>query len=386
MEPSGRVGTQIMKICFLIRAMDRGGAEQQLTILACGLQSLGHQVNVLTFYPGGVLEDDLRAGGVTVKCLGKSGRWQVWRTLKSLVTHVRALQPDVLHAYMPTGNILAVLTKPFIGATRVITGIRASDINLSQYDAMTAWSYRVDRFLSRFADAVISNSQAGAATYQHNCSKAVVRVVPNGIDVDRFTPAPDQRTHIRTDWGVGEDAPVIGMVARIDPMKDYESFFEAVRLVQAKRRDIQFVCVANTSAAAGTAAMDRAKDLGISSNLHWVGRYEAMQDAFPGFDALVLTSVCGEGFPNVVAEAMACGVPCVVTDVGDAKLVVGDTGYTVPIRSPGLLAERLLELVGRIEQDPKSVSGAARDRVVACFGIQSLIQQTLNVLKDTVVE
>jgi len=371
-----------MKVCFLIRAMERGGAEVQLTSLACGLSRRGHDVSVLTFYPGGVLENALRDAGVSVASLGKSGRGKIVSSIRTLVRTVRQKQPDILHGYLPTANLLALLSRPFIGGTKIIIGVRASDMDLSRYDAVTAWSYRIERLLSRFAHAMIANSHAGANIYSGRLPFERTFVIPNGIDVNVFRPDPVSPVTLRDDLGIGESSPLIGLVARIDPMKDHETFLRAASIVHAARPDVQFVCIAGNIHSLETSGLrQRAQEYGITANLHWAGPFDDLSNIYPALDALTLASVCGEGFPNVVAEAMACGVPCVVTDVGDAAVVVGETGRVVPIGDAEALAAGLMEMVSLTPGEKAGLSDAARDRIASRFNKDDLVERTGDILE-----
>ncbi len=373
-----------MKVCFLIRAMDRGGAERQLTNLACDLSKQGVEVSVLTFYSGGVLEETLQRAGVSVQCLEKSGRWNVFGTLISLIKAVRKLRPDVLHGYLPTANLLAVLAKPFIGPTKVILGVRASDINLSQYDGVTAWSYRIERFLSRFADGVISNSHAGAKIYKTRVQSRKISVIPNGIDTQLFRPGKGELEPLRENLGLVAGTTLVALVARVDPMKDHKTFLQMAEIVHNQQPGVQFVCIAaNIDCSATMDLKQLSRELGIEDGVHWVGPFEDMSRVYPTLDIVVLSSICGEGFPNVIAEAMACGVPCVVTDVGDAAIVVGDSGIVVPVRDSDAMATGVSKLLLRVHEERDVLSSEVRERIFAHFSRAKLLQRSLEFMTKT---
>ena len=148
-------------ITFLVRSLDLGGAERQLVELATGLHRSGWRVEVLTFYPNGPLEPDLRTAGVPIVTLNKRGRWDVicfWRLARHLRRHV----PDIAHGYLSVPNMLLVLLKSR-SRTRVVWGVRASNMDLSHYDWLSRIEFFAAATLSRFADLVICNSHAGRA-------------------------------------------------------------------------------------------------------------------------------------------------------------------------------------------------------------------------------
>jgi glycosyltransferase involved in cell wall biosynthesis len=251
-------------------------------------------------------------------------------------------------------------------------------MDLSRYDAVTAWSYRIERFLSKFADGVISNSRAGADIYKTRVHSSKVCVIPNGIDTDIFHPEKGVLEPLRDKLGIAPETKLVGLVARVDPMKDHETFLRTVVIVNAQQPDVQFVCIAaNIDSPGATALKKLSFELGIEKCMHWAGPFEDMSCVYPTLDVVVLTSICGEGFPNVVAEAMACGVPCVVTDVGDAAVVVGDSGVVVPIGDADALASEVSNMLARVHDGREALSSEVSDRVNAHFSRAKLMQRSI---------
>src|SRR2546428_7802057 len=231
-------------ITFLARALNYGGAETQLVALAKGLHNSGHSVEVIVFYPDGPLEKELRDAGVSVQSLGKHGRWDVIGFLFRLIKAIRQRKPDLLHGYLVVPNILTILLKIASPQTRMVWGVRASKLDLSRYDWLTLFSNRVERALSRFADLIIVNSYAGL---EHAVARGFPRrrmlVIPNGIDTERFRPDAKEGRQVRREWGLRDDLKVIGLVGRLDPMKDHPTFIRAAAHLIGERSDLRFVCV-----------------------------------------------------------------------------------------------------------------------------------------------
>ena len=364
-------------ILFLARSLDRGGAERQLVVLAKGLASRGHAVSVAVFFGGGVYETELDEAGVCVLNLGKTGRWDILPFLNRLVHLLRKKHPTVLHSYLGIPNILATVLKPLLPGTRIVWGVRASNVDLSRYDWLSRLAYALERRLARFADLIIANSHAGA-TYAvtHGFPAQRVVVIPNGIDTERFRFNPQGRERLRAEWRVREDALLIGLVARIDPMKDHATFLQAANLLAAQYPKLRFVCVGNGAPDYSEHLKQIAIALGLGERMIWAGALDDMAAVYSALDIFCSSSAYGEGFSNTIGEAMACDVPCVVTDVGDSALIVGATGRVVPPGDHSALAAAIGHLIDLSPEERRELGEACRARIVSEFGINRLVQRT----------
>jgi glycosyltransferase involved in cell wall biosynthesis len=370
-----------VKIVFLVRSLDYGGAERQVVALTKGLRLAGHQVVVLSFYPGGAFAKELVAAGAEVQSLEKRGRWDILRFGLRLISRLRRLAPDVLHSYLGVPNMLAVLTRPFLLKQKIVWGLRSSDVDWTRYDWLTRSLHRIEPWLSAFADLVIINSKAG---YEHAAgigyAKHKLVVIPNGIDVQSFRPDRSAGQHVRREWGVSHGQCVIGLVGRIDPMKDHCTFLEAAARLSGSRTDVRFVCVGSGAGAYNDEVQAKARELGLEDRLLWQANRPDMKNVYNALDILCSASI-SEGLPNVVVEAMACGVPCVVTDVGDSRFIVGDTGSVVTPKNPEGLADALERMIVRIRRDGGSLQEAVRMRVVENFAVERLVERTETALQ-----
>ena len=367
-------------ILFLTRSLDRGGAERQLVVLAKGLADRGHTVAVAVFFGGGVYEAELAEAGVSVIHLGKQGRWDIFPFLSRLVRLLRKERPAVLHSYLGVPNILVTALKPLLPGTRIVWGVRASNVDLSRYDWLSRLVYILERRLARFADCIIANSDAGKRyAVVNGFPEDKIVVVNNGIDTEYFRFDPEGRRLVRVAWGVGEDEILVGLVGRLDPMKDHPVFLEAASHIARERRDVRFVCVGGGPADYAEALKQRAADLGLTNQLIWVGSRDDMPAVYSALD-IASSSSYGEGFSNTIAEAMACGVPCVVTDVGDSALIIGDTGSIVAPGDHSALAAAILRLTDLPLENRRALGDVCRARIVSEFGIGRLVQRTERVL------
>ena len=367
----------MLKILFLIRSLSIGGAERQLVILAKGLHQQGHEVSVAIFYAGGPLEKELHETGIPVFALHKSGRWNVLPFFMRLVRVVWKLKPRVIYGFLGTPNILSAFLKPIFPKIRMVWGVRASNMDLDRYDWLARAGYRLECWLSRFADLIICNSRAGLEyAAAHGFPRGKMTVIPNGIDTERFKPDAAARTRVREEWGIAENEILIGLVARLDPMKDHPTFLRAAAMLARERPDVRFVCVGDGPESYRAELHRLTIELGLDGKLILAGARRDMPAVFNALD-IASSSSYGEGFSNAIAEAMACGVPCVVTDVGDSALIVGETGGVVPPSRPDALCEGFRLMRGRLGPDLRD---AVRASIVNRFTSDVLITDTVEVL------
>jgi glycosyltransferase involved in cell wall biosynthesis len=167
-------------------------------------------------------------------------------------------------------------------------------------------------------------------------------VIHNGIDLNRFQREEAGRTRVRAEWGVLPDEILIGRIGRLDPQKDQATFLEAAARVAAERPDVRFVMVGNDRFGDQDDLAPLVDRLKVGDRLIWAGHRSDMAAVHSAFDLCVSSSAFGEGTPNVLVEAMACGTPCVATDVGDSAKAVGEFGIVVPRRDPAALAQGIL--------------------------------------------
>jgi glycosyltransferase involved in cell wall biosynthesis len=367
------------KLVFLIRSLDYGGAERHLLTLARFLDKERFRVTVLYFYPDGRLEAELRETGVRLISLNKKGRWDLFGFPWRLIRQLRALRPEVLHSFLVEPNLLGVLLKPLLRGTKIIWGVRASVIDFADYDWFARLNFRLQCFFSRFADLIIFNSDAGRA---HHLSKGFPArkslVIYNGIDTRRFKPEREAGRGLRAELGIPDEVVLIGHVARLDPVKDHDTFLRAAALLCRERSDVRFLLVGGGPEEYAARLRTLTAELGLMERVIWAGARARMTDVYNAMDVFASSSM-SEGFPNVIGEAMACGVPCVVTDAGDSSLIVGDTGIVVAPQSPDALAQGLGSIP---ESNLKELGERARERIVLNFAAARMIEETERAIMD----
>jgi glycosyltransferase involved in cell wall biosynthesis len=375
-----------LRILLLLRAVGFGGAERQVIQLAQGLARRGHQVRVTAFYPG---EFDREIGGFNPELVvvGKRGRGDVARFCARITRSIARWRPDIVYSFLPVPNLLAGFVRAlFYRRAALVWGVRGTPLDLARYDRLERASIRLERLASRLPDLVIANSRAGAA-WAAGAGFAARRVamIANGIDTDRFCPpTPSQRTAARSALGCPAAAPVVVVVARIDPMKDHPTFLEGFAIATKAVPDLIAVIAGDGPRPALDQLHAQAAALGVAGQIIWSGARREVREIYAAADLLCLPSRFGEGFPNVVGEAMACGLPCVVTAVGDSAAVVGSTGRVVMPGRADELAAAILDCIGPIRESRRP-NLAARNRIVVNFGIEAMISATERALAQTAV-
>lgn len=368
-------------VLFVINSLAAGGAERQLTELVRNMDKTRFEVHVAVFYApsakkGGELWPEMAAiPGATLHDLRKrKGPLGYLTTLPRLAALILSIKADILHGYLE-GN-LPVLLLGGILRKRVVWGIRRSFTDLSKLGHLSMSLLKLRIRLARYTDLMIFNSQTSLANHEAMGMKgAVTCVIPNGFDVHRFRPDPAQRAAQRAAWGIPQEAPLVGIVGRLDEVKDHPTFLRAAAQLAKERPEVRFVCVGRGSESYAEHLRNLADSLGLAGKVHWAGVSREMPSAYNALDALALTST-DEGFPNVIGEAMATGVPCVATRVGDAALLVGELGFVATPGDAEAIHQGLRALLGESQEDRRLRSAACRNRIVETYNLESLARRT----------
>lgn len=377
-----------IRILFLTRTLGIGGRERQLATLVKGLDKTCFDVTVVAFYDGGEFREQLeRELGVQVLSLGKKGRWELRAFFFRLPEVMHKVHPHIVHGYGMVANELSWLMA-CLYRSRVVWGVRTLVAEVSTED----WIHRVlDRLrlrqvLSSRVDLIIVNSQAGSRSLASaGYSDRKTLVIPNGIDTDYFHPIEKPSSGweaIRRSWGISLDCSAIGLIARIHPNKGHQTFLQAAALLGDSYPAARYICVGSGPNAYVRHLRAMSQELGVADRVIWAGWEQDMPLVYNALDISNTISEEREGFPNAVAEAMACGVPCVVTDVGDSAFIVGDTGTVVPTRDPESLARAWERLLSMSDGERCRLGLRARERIEENFSVPLLVQRTQEALES----
>jgi glycosyltransferase involved in cell wall biosynthesis len=207
-------------------------------------------------------------------------------------------------------------------------------------------------------------------------------VIPNGFDLHAFKADSAARESVRLELQIPADAPLIGLVGRFDPQKDHRNFVSAAAMLHRSRPDVHFLLCGDDVTWENVQLRGWIDEAGIRKQCRLVGRRQDMARLTAAFDIAASSSSFGEGFPNVIGEAMSCGVPCVVTDVGDSALIVGQTGQVVAAQNPKELAKALREFVELGHEGRTRLGIAARRRVKEHFDLPDIVMRYQNLYEE----
>ena len=334
--------------------------------------------SVVTLLDRRALQDQVEALGVTVVNLGLGEAYYPRPTsLARLVNEYRRLGPDLVQGWMYHGNMAAwVGTALGFHRPLVCWNIRHSLTDLKHEKRATQLVIRAGGILPGRLDLVLYNSEASRKQHAHlGYGRQPSLVIPNGFDTDLFRPNPSAGAGVRQELGLRQGTPLVGMIARRHPMKDHEGFLRAAALVARACPGTHFLL-----AGEGVGIQDRGlrktiEELGLRETVHLLGLRRDTARLNNGLDVAVLSSAWGEAFPNVVGEAMACAKPCVVTDVGDAGLIVGDTGLVAPPQNPHALAGGIITLLTMDRERREEMGEAARRRIKEKYSLEETVRR-----------
>jgi glycosyltransferase involved in cell wall biosynthesis len=197
-------------------------------------------------------------------------------------------------------------------------------------------------------------------------------MIPNSFDTECFRPDTGARRG-RAELGISDDAVALLLPARYDAMKDHANFLAAAAKLAGRHPEAQFA-LAGTGAEPGNRELSEAIAAhGLGERIRLLGERRDIEALYPAFDIVTLSSAFGEGFPNVLGEAMACGVPCVATDIGDAAAIIGDCGIVVPARNPEALAAGWQRVMGLGAEGHEALGARARARIVEHYDLAAVL-------------
>ena len=374
---------RMLTIAHLITTLERGGAEAMLTKLVCAQASQGVHSVVISLTGPGDYGPELERAGIPVWSLGMRRGIPDPMALVRLGGILRRVQPQLLQTWLYHTDLLGLFAARLTRVPQLCWNIRCSDMDMRHYSRMSRWLIRLLARLSGCPDAVLVNSESGRRFHQElGYRPKCWRVIPNGFDTGLYRPDPDARQEVRQSLGLLNDAPVVGLIARFDPMKDHSTFLAAAVQVAERHPRTQFV-LAGRDVVPDNPAFAVANGT-LGGRLHLLGPRSDIPRVMAALDLCCLSSAFGEGFPNVVGEAMACGIPCVATDVGDAGWIIGDTGRVVAPGDATALADALSAMVELGAEKRRVLGAAARRRIEEEFSISVIARLYHNVYVDLI--
>jgi len=360
----------MIRVMHVITGLGRGGAEMALYRLIA--KTNGRlQSSVVLLSADKAIGSEMDRLGVPVYSLeirsiasSITGGLQLRRLLQKY-------KPDIVQGWMPHGNAAATLTVECLrNSPGLVWGVRQSLYDLKYEKPSTARLIRLNAILSRRTDLIIYNSRVARDHHEalgYRASRSAV--IHNGFDTDTFAPSEESRRLVRKELGICNNEPIVGIVGRYHPMKDHRSFVIAAVDVWQRHRNCRFVMVGAEITWENIELATLLRNAGISHITRLLGARDDVARINAAFDVAVSSSFT-ESFPNVIGEAMSCGVPCVATDVGDSAMLVNNTGYVVPARNPRALSEAINRLLDLTKEDRRALGLSARLRICNDFSLE----------------
>jgi glycosyltransferase involved in cell wall biosynthesis len=369
--------SSLVRVLHTITDLDVGGAETMLCrLLAAGQRTKFEPVVVSLMNPG-ALASQIEALSVSIETLGMPRRMPSLATLFRLVRSARAIRPDLLQGWMYHGNLAATVSAWAIGRPLpVLWNIRHSVHDLAHEKPLTRSIIRLGAALSRLPRAIIYNSRVSAG--QHEALGYVAGrtvVIPNGFDCERFKPSADAKARLCQQLEIDPATTIVGMIGRDHPMKDPVNLITALGLLEREASEVHLAIVGR-GYDGGNGTLARAiRCAGMASRVSLLGERHDIPSIVAGLDIAVVPSAWGEGFPNVLGEAMASGVACIATDIGDCAWIVGDAGLIVPPADSQALAEALRGLIELGPEGRHRLGQAGRARTLKHFSIREIVRR-----------
>ena len=358
-------------ILHVITSLDVGGAEVLLADLVTRSNGTFRH-RVISLLPGGDVRPRLERAGIPVTDLGMRHGRPSLRALLALRRAVGAARPDVVHAWMYHACFAAALARP--RGSRLLWGLHSANMDLALHPITTSLVVTTAcRMLSRMPDTIVVNSSETRDYHSELGYKPKQwALIANGIDAEEFRPDPARRAQTRAALGVPNDVPLIGFIARRDPQKDHVTFLRAAERLTQQMPAVQFVL-------AGLFTDDRLMDDLVrrhapTTRLHRLG---VRTDIAAVTAALDVATVCsfGESFSNSLAEAMSCGVPCVVSDVPPLPEILAGTGSVVKGADPDALAGAWRSILNETPARRQDRGNRARQRILTDFSAANMVSR-----------
>ena len=359
-----------MKITFIITNLATGGAEMMLLKLLQHLDRQRYQPTVISLISKGEIGPRIEALGIPVYALGmRPGVPNPFKVLE-LAQLLRKLRPDVVHTWMYHADLLGGIAARLAGCRNVIWCIRNSNLSKAENKRSTIFAAKACAILSNWLPSYIISCSVRAKEVHIELGYCAdkMHVIPNGFELDRFTPNPTARDSVRSELGLPTDTPLVGLIARYDPQKNHLGFVQAAAQVIAQLPHTHFILAGLEVDTDNAALMSAIAAQGIQAQMHLLGRRDDIPRLMAALDVLASSSY-GEAFPNVLGEAMACNVPCAVTDVGDSADIVGATGRVVSAGDMAGLAREIVSLLQLPPADKTALGEQARARIAANYEI-----------------
>ena len=375
-----------IRLAHVITGLDVGGAEQMLVSLLSHLDRTRFEPLVISLTDKGDLGEEITSLGVPVQALGIRRRPRDMAAVFRLAGQLRRARPDVLQTWMYVADLIGGVVGRLQGVP-VIWGVHQSKIDKEGDSWATHLSARTNGLLSRVVPAKIVCVSEDAADQNRRIgfsSKRIV-VIPNGVDIDKFRPDDVARRAVRDELGIAEDDVLVGLVARFNPLKDHAGFLLAAREVVRSRPQAKFAMCGAQVVPSNSALMQHITGTELEGRIQLLGTRRDMPKFTAALDVAVSSSRSGESFSIALAEALACGVPCVTTRTGFPAQLVEGAGLVVPPGDPQALARAMMSLIDHGPEERERLGREGRSRIERDFSLPSVARKYERLYEEVVI-
>jgi glycosyltransferase involved in cell wall biosynthesis len=359
-----------MRLMFVITGLGAGGAEAMLVKLLAQKAFARDEIMVVSLLGSGTRSAELIALGHRLEHLGISRSLSTWGRVFGLYLLIRTFKPDLIHSWMYHADLVAGIIGKIASIRHIVWSIRQSNLAREYNKTSTLLVIRACAFLSSFIpNAIITNSTVARQSHIVAGYKTdKIRVIPNGFDLVNYVPKKALRSAFRVSLNMDDETPLVGLVARFDSVKNHAGFFAAAQAIHAALPDVRFVLAGTDIINHNQTLMAMIDKAGLRGQTHLLGAHDDIASIMNGIDVL-LSSSHGEAFPNVLGEAMACGTPCVTTDVGDCKTIVDEIGGVVKAGDMDALAKETIAILSLSAKKRSILARNARMRIESHYEI-----------------
>lgn len=363
-----------MKVLFITTSLNTGGAEMMLLKLLEGIDRSRFEPHVICLMHNGEIGTKIAKLGIPVEAINLHPALPNPLKLWHLKSRIKSIKPQIIQTWMYHADLLGGLCARYAGSNRLVWGIRNSNLDPKLVKPTTRLVAKVCARLSGWLpNRILSCSDEARNRHValgYEASK--FEVIANGFNLKSFRPDDTARGAVRAALGLNSNTLLVGLIARYDPLKNHEGFLRAAAIIRDSVPDVQFLLAGGGIDSNNASLREAIAKLKLDDAVHLLGRRDDVPMLMAALDLLVSSSH-GEAFPNVLGEAMACGVPCVVTDAGDSAQIVGDTGEVVAVGDMAGLAQKTIKLLTRPVQQRCALGRQARERVENRYEIGQVV-------------
>jgi glycosyltransferase involved in cell wall biosynthesis len=364
-----------LKVVHIITGLNGGGAEGVLFRL-CSFDQQS-QITVISLTDLGKYGPLLEKLNISVQCLNMQRGRMPWISAVNLWRLLRKIKPDVVQTWMYHADLFGGVLSRLAGIRNVVWGIRHGSLDSKQTSRSTFFVAKLSALISQWVPRVIIVCAQGSLKVHAAMGYDLKRMVyvPNGYDLGTFFPQTEVGNFLKLELGIPETVPLVGMVGRFNPQKDHANLLEALALLKSKTSNFACVLVGTGVDQDNPMLAERIMKYGLSGHVFLLGQRNDVPNVMQALDLHVLSS-SSEGFPNVIAEAMSSGTPCVTTDVGDAAVIVANTGWVVPAKQPDLLAKAIEAALNEMQSNSASWlqrCQECRNRILSEFSVEKMV-------------